>query len=131
MTKVKKGIVKENLIVDWEIIETTDFLIAQELSKPKEMRSTMWKHVEVATSEDIEKYSTEAQKKEWGRPESSTVVTVKLDDSKMTEILKQVEEVTQMNDLVLSENEELKKQIALLKENKTPVAKQETKTEGK
>jgi len=126
MKKVKRGIIKEGLIVGYEIIEVTEFLINQELSKSSEERSTLWKTVSLASDEEVEKYATANQKKEWSQTKEAVVVSVAIDNSKLESLLKQVSEVKEMNDLVLSENEELKKKIAEFEAN----GKDEKKTKA-
>lgn len=122
MVKIKKAIIKEGLIVGYEIIEVTQFLIDQELSKPKEKRSTLWKHVSVATEEEVEQYSTEAQKK--------TPALLQENYSASEEYVKQLSEAKEMNDMILSENEELKAQLKALQDAKSP-ANLDTKKEVK
>lgn len=121
MVKVKKAIIKEGLVVGYEIIEVTQFLVDQELSKPKENRSTLWKHVSVATPEEVNQYSTEAQKKA-PVPELSN-------NNISEEFVRQLSEIKEMNEMVLSENEELKQQIKALQDAKAPAL--ETKKEVK
>ena len=106
MIKVKKPLDKINYNLGYKIVEVSQELADSQFSKPDAKRNTQWRGVEIATEGDIVK---------WGKPGETLEVLTLTEESDF-----KLKEAIEMADLVQSENEQLKKELAELKAKKQP-----------
>lgn len=121
MIKVKKPKDPTNFNKGYRIVAVSEELAVVELGRQK--KHTQWIGVEVATKEDIKSYGYAGETLEV-KESISTALTA---DS--TEANAQLVEANQMIEMTLSENEQLKKELAEIKAKQKIESK--NKEEGK